>query len=65
MFEYHVTTTDGKTTKIIAEHDPTKHPTFYNRVLSVKKVDKMLVPKVVSDIEKRFDEGEWPNWIAT
>ena len=36
MFVYLVTTTDGYTARVTTEGDPTEHPTFAGRVLSVE-----------------------------
>lgn len=56
MFTYLVTTTDGHTTKITCEGDPTRHPTFFNRVLSVETIGQVSIkPDIVSSIEKRFE----------
>lgn len=55
MFEYLVTTTDGYTTKVITDGDPTRHPTFAGRVLDVETIRQIEKPKVVLDIEKRFE----------
>jgi hypothetical protein len=36
MFVYLVTTTDGFTTRVVTSGDPTDHPAFWGRVLSVE-----------------------------
>ncbi len=36
MFVYLVTTTDGFTTRVVTDGDPTDHPAFWGRVLSVE-----------------------------
>ena len=36
MFTYIVTTTDGFTSRVTCEGDPTDHPAFFGRVLTVE-----------------------------
>ena len=36
MFVYLVTTTDGYVSRVVTEGDPTDHPAFWGRVLSVE-----------------------------
>lgn len=35
-FVYLITLTDGRTVRVATAGDPTDHPTFYNRVVSVE-----------------------------
>lgn len=36
MFVYLVHLTNGQSVRVVTSGDPTDHPTFYNRVLSVE-----------------------------
>ncbi len=55
MFEYLVKTTDGYSTRVITNGDPTRHPTFAGRVLDVETIRQINQPSVVLEIEKRFE----------
>ena len=48
MFVYLVTTTDGYEARITTAGDPTDHPAFYGRILSVTTVGPAGL-RVVSD----------------
>jgi hypothetical protein len=38
MFTYEIVTTDGFTTRVTTAGDPTDHPAFYGRILSVTTI---------------------------
>lgn len=41
MFVYEITTTDGFVTRVTTAGDPTTHPAFYGRVLSVETIGEL------------------------
>ena len=52
MFIYLITTTDGFTTRVVTDGDPTDHPAFWGRVANVETLGEQgnllsLVPSSV------------------